>query len=75
MEIGDVIRIQTDNDNDCYDKFRGLDLAITHIARNTDEHPGYDEGMNGMALVDSFVCETGEDVPFSLYSYEFQIQS
>ncbi len=65
MKIGDKIRITSDNDN--YDKFRNLDLTITHIAHNIDEHPGYDTGMNGMALVD---CE---NIAFSLYEYEFML--
>ena len=73
MKLGDKIRIKKDNDNDCYDKFRNLDLVITHIAHNIDEHQGYDTGMKGMALVDSDVCNTGESVPFSLYKYEFDL--
>lgn len=73
MEIGDKIRIRTDNDNDCYDNFRNQDLVITHIAYSIDDHPGYDSGMAGGALVDSEVYETGESVPFSLYEYEFEL--
>ena len=65
MKIGDKIRIISDNDN--YDKFRNRDLTVTHIAHNRDEHPGYDAGLKGQALVD---CE---DVPFSLYEYEFKL--
>ena len=73
MKIGDKIRISPDNDNDSYDKYRNLDLVITQIAYNTNQHPGYDTGMDGMALVDCEVCNTGEAVPFSLYEYEFEL--
>ena len=72
MEIGDKIRISEDNDNDSYDRYRGIDLSITHIAHNIEEHPGYDTGMKGQVLVDCEVCETGEPVGFSLYEYEFE---
>ena len=65
MRIGDKIRIISDNDN--YDKYRNMDLIVSHIAHNTDEHPGYDTGLTGQALVD---CK---DVPFSLYEYEFEL--
>ncbi len=71
MKIGDQIRIREDNNNVCYDKFRGINLTITHIARNQSEHPYYDTGLAQMALVDTVVSETGEEVGFSLYSYEF----
>ncbi len=60
MKIGDKLRITSDND-----QYRGRDLIICHIAHNKDECPGYDTGMNGMALVD---CD---GLPVSLYEYEF----
>lgn len=60
------------SDNDCYDSFRNKTLIITHVAYNTNEHPGYDNTMKGEALCD-FETADGEDVPCSLYEYEFQL--
>lgn len=69
---GRIARIVSDNDN--YDKFRGKDLTITHVAYSTKDHPGYDSGLEGQALCDFEVKETGESVPFSLYEYEFSLK-
>lgn len=63
--------IAKDNDNDGYNDYRGLLLEITHVAYSTDEHPGYDTALQGEALVDLKIFETGIEVPFSLYEYEF----
>ena len=65
LKIGDKIRIISDNEN--YSKFRNKALIISHIAYSTKEHPGYDNTVNGQALVD---CQ---GLPFSLYEYEFKI--
>ena len=60
------------SDNDCYDSFRDKVLTITHVARSTDEHPGYDNGLQGEALCD-FQDQDGNDIPCSLYQYEFEL--
>ncbi len=70
MKINDRVQIVSDNEN--YVKYLNMPLIITHIARNTDEHPGYDEGLNGEGLYD-LKTEAGEDLPFSLYFYELEI--
>ncbi len=62
------------SDNDSYDQFRDKFLRITHVAHDKNEHPGYDDSMNGQALCDFVVEGTNENVPFSLYEYEFEIQ-
>lgn len=69
--LGKNARIVSDNDN--YDKFRDMDLVITHVAYNESEHPGYDSSMEGQALCDFKVKDTNEEVPFSLYEYEFEL--
>ena len=69
---GDIVRISQDNDNDNYDLYRNKDLEIIGVSHNTNDHPGYDESMSGMALYDLRVVDSGEDVPFSLYEYEVQ---
>ena len=47
FEIGEWVKVATDNDNDNYDAFRGRKLKIIHVATNTNEHPGYDNCMGG----------------------------
>lgn len=67
--VDEIVRISVENEN--YDKFRDMDLVITNVATNTDQHPGYDVGMFPMALYDLRTLD-GEDVPFSLYEYELE---
>ncbi len=68
--IGREAKIISDNDN--YDSFRNETLIITHVAYSTNDHPGYDNGLKGMALCD-FKTINGKEVPFSLYKYEFEL--
>lgn len=65
-------KVKVISDNDSYDSFRDKTLIITHVAYNTDQHPGYDNGLEGEALCDFKTIE-GEDVPCSLYEYEFEL--
>jgi len=69
--IGKYAVIVSDNDN--YDKYRDLLLRITNVAYDSAQHPGYDASMEGQALCDFKVEETGKSVPFSLYEYEFEL--
>ncbi len=68
--LGKKVKVISDNEN--YDPFRDRILIITHVARNTSEHPGYDDGLKGQALCD-FKDLHGRDIPFSLYEYEFYL--
>jgi hypothetical protein len=70
--LGSKVRVASDNDNENYDSFRNEVLVITYIAKNRNEHPGYDEGMGGERLYDLKVKRTGEDVGCSLYDYELE---
>jgi len=65
VKIGDKIKIVSDNEN--YDRFRDKAWIVEHIATNTKEHPGYDEGMYPKKLIDCV------GLPVSLYEYEFII--
>lgn len=67
--VGDKVVISQENDNEGYDDFRGQPLIITHVSYSVEDHPGYDESMDGMGLYD-LKTESGIDVPFSLYEYE-----
>ena len=69
MKINDKVQIISDNEN--YTPYLNQPLTITHIAHNTNEHPGYDEAMDGQPLFD-LRTESGEAVPFSLYLYEVE---
>ncbi len=79
--VGDTVRIRTDNDNECYLDYCGMDLRVTHKAtrympakeffaagRPQGYHPGYDAS-TGCALYDLETLD-GTVVPFSLYDWE-----
>lgn len=61
------------SDNENYDELKDIILRITHVAYSPSEHPGYDSSLNGEALCDFVVNETNQQVPFSLYEYEFKL--
>ncbi len=67
---GDVVMVEPNNDNENYDDFRNRPLRITHVATNTNQHPGYDDFIKGQGLYDFVDDETGEDIHSSLYDYE-----
>lgn len=68
---GSWVKVASDNDNDGYDDFRNKKLKIVSVARNINEHRGYDEAMKGMPLYD-LQDENGNDIPCSLYAYELE---
>ena len=72
FKLGDKVRVASHNDNDGYDGFRDKVLKISHIARNRDEHPGYDEGVSPEYLYDLKDAKTGKDIGSSLYDYELE---
>ena len=72
MKIGDKCKVVDWNDNENYDSFRDKILIVTHVARNINEHPGYDESVSPDKLYDLKVEETGEDVNCCLYDYELK---
>jgi hypothetical protein len=69
MDKTKTVRIISDNEN--YIDFMDKVLVITHVATNTNQHPGYDDAMEGEPLFD-LETEDGEEVPFSLYEYEIE---
>lgn len=69
--IGDRVMVSSENDNENYDSFRHKVLIVKDVATNKDEHPGYDDSVNGMALY-SFETEDGEPIHSSLYEYELE---
>lgn len=71
FRVGDAVKVRQGYENESYDPFRDKILFITHIARGTDEHPGYDASLQGMALYD-FETEDGVEVGCSLYEWEIE---
>lgn len=70
-QIGDDVKVEPDNDNENYNSFRDKVLTITHVATNEQEHPGYDNSMEGSGLYD-LETEEGEEICCSLYDYELE---
>ena len=68
--LGRKAKVTSDNEN--YDSFRDKVLTITHVARSTKDHPGYDNSLEGEALCD-FKDQDGNEIPCSLYEYEFKL--
>ncbi|ALA07305.1 hypothetical protein SECTIM467_181 [Brevibacillus phage SecTim467] len=69
--IGDRVRVSSENDNKNYDSFRDKVLIVTDVASSREEHQGYDDSADGMALY-SFETEDGEEVSCSLYEHELE---
>jgi len=65
------VKVSSQNDNDSYDSFRNEVLIVTHVAKNKEQHPGYDDSLNGEYLYD-LKTESGKEVNCSLYDYELQ---
>jgi len=69
-QVGDIVMVNPDNDNDNYDEFRNKPLRIIHKATNKTEHPGYDDSIKGQGLYDLENAKTGKLIHSSLYDYE-----
>lgn len=80
FKIGDIVHLTTevyenyDGDNSPMIPDLEDDLVITHVATNTEEHPGFDTGVNE-ALYDCKYGDNcgdaaGDPVPLSFYDYE-----
>ena len=71
FKVDDRVKVNRDNDNEGYNEFRDKILIVTHVARNVEEHPGYDNGVYPECLYD-LETEDGEEVLLSLYDYELE---
>jgi len=65
--VGKKAVIVSDNEN--YSEYINTVLVITYASNSGN---GYDSGMYPEMLCD-FVCENGDEFPFALYEYEFNI--
>lgn len=68
-DVGDIVMVSQDNDNEGYDSFRGKKLRIVNKTTSSDDHPAFDEGMAGEGLYDLETLD-GELVGSALYDYE-----
>ena len=64
-EIGDKIKMTNVAIENYGNKYAGRVFTVSHIARNRQEHPGFDE-CAGSALYDF------EELNFSLYEWEMR---
>jgi hypothetical protein len=69
FKLNQKVRVSPENDNDSYNSFRDEVLIITHVAKDSNDHPGYDEGVSPQYLYD-LKTESGGEVGCSLYDYE-----
>lgn len=69
FKMGERVMIDPANDNEGYATFRHIPLVIMKVSRSKEDHPGYDEGLEGSYLYDLRTI-TYKDVPFSLYDGE-----
>ncbi|MBT4328187.1 MAG: hypothetical protein HOD60_14985 [Candidatus Nitrosopelagicus sp.] len=67
-QIGDKVMVDSEHE-DNYPDFKNKVLIVTHVAVDTNDHPGYDDGVAGQGLYD-FKLENGKSVGSSLYDYE-----
>lgn len=66
--VNKTVQIISDNEN--YIDWMDRDLIITHASNSGN---GYDSGMYPEMLCDLMDADTGENCPFSLYEYEFEL--
>jgi len=71
FKLNQRVRVSSQNDNENYESFKDEVLIIINVARNKEEHPGYDDSLKGEYLYD-LKTESGKEVNCSLYDYELQ---
>ena len=69
FKLNDKVRVSPENDNENYNSFRDEILIVTNVAKNKNDHPGYDEGVTPDYLYD-LKTANGKEVNCSLYDYE-----
>ena len=69
FKLNQRVRVSPENDNENYDSFRDEVLIITHVAKDGQDHPGYDSSISPEYLYD-LKTASGKEVHCSLYDYE-----
>jgi hypothetical protein len=52
--------------------YHNVPMLVTGVSHSREDHPGYDDTMEGAPLYDTEHAETGEPVPNSFYEYELR---
>ena len=68
--LGERVRMTDDALENYGEKYRGKIFTVSHIAKNREEHSGYDEGVGKQALYDLKL--NGKDFGSSLYDWELE---
>lgn len=66
LKIGDKFMLTEDAIDNYGEQYRDKIFTVSHVATNTEQHRGYDNSMEGMALYDA------EELNFSVYEYEIE---
>ena len=61
FKLNQRVRVNSQNDNENYESFKDEVLIITNVARNKEEHQGYDDSLKGEYLY-NLETETGKEV-------------
>lgn len=64
MKSGDKFKLTKDAIQHYGVQYAGKIFTVSHVARNHNDHPGYDSSMKGQRLYDA------EELKFSVYDYE-----
>ena len=67
FKLNQKVKINSDNEN--YTEYLQKTLVICYVAKNKNDHPGYDSSLSPEYLYDLKTLKN-EYVPFSLYDYE-----
>ena len=73
FKVGDLVIMTEDALENYGEANKEAVFEITSVATSTEEHPGYDEGMDGMGLCDLKNSKTGEEFGSSLYDFELEL--
>jgi hypothetical protein len=69
FKLNQKVRVSPSNDNENYASFRNEVLIVTHVAKDINDHPGYDDTVSPEYLYD-LKTVSGKEVSCSLYDYE-----
>ena len=69
-KVGSRVKMTKDALENYGPEWEGVILEVTHVARNTKEHPGYDDGVKGQGLYDLRRVDNLSELQFSLYDWE-----
>lgn len=72
MKNGTKVKMTSEAIENYGEKWRDVELVITHVAQSEAEHPGYDMGVYPQRLYDLKRTDTDESLGMSLYDWELE---